>query len=250
MFKHASCLYCGTTRQVFVKKGKVGCSHCYTNLLTPSEIYRYSNLSKFAFYKIAQVSTFQFDLKSILDSLLFQGISIRFRFARNLKNFPFQISESFMDSFFEKSQKVFKNYFNLSSYHWKYSNDWLYLDLFDEDHFRIYCYPKSKKEIIEFFNVMRQLDKLDEFAFHKQYKFLTACPTNSYLANKVSILIELNNVIDKKIVNPNWIHLNKRAIDLPQQKIIFFIKNFTFLDLKKFFEFWQNFTKSKTSSNK
>lgn len=244
------CLFCGTTRKAFQTTGRLGCGYCYDFLLSEQEIQKYKNASKQAFLKLYNLSPHFSNFKKSFRFLIREGFSIRVRYARNLKNFPFRVPNLLLDDFFEKSQKVFSSYFSFQTYHWKYSNDGLYLDLFDEDHFRLYLYPHSIQELIDFFEVIKELDAKDNFVFHEKYKYLTACPTNSFFGNKISIQLELNQVTRELIVKSDLFVLDKTSIDLKRnQKINFFLKNFEFLDFKKFLQFWENFIKSKTSNN-
>ncbi|MCX8000580.1 MAG: hypothetical protein N3A69_16780, partial [Leptospiraceae bacterium] len=224
---------------------------CYSFLLSKEELQNYQNASKRAFLKFYHLESYSFSFRKAFQFLIEQGFSIRIRYARNLRNFPFQVPSVLMDKFFEKTQKIFSNYFSFQAYHWKYANSGLYLDLFDEDHFRLYFYPHSFKELIEFFKLMRNLDSKDYFAFHEEYKYLTACPTNSYFGNKISIQLELKQVIQANILKSEWFILDKKSIDpTRKQEVTFFLKNFNSLDLKRFLQFWENFIKSKTSNYK
>lgn len=244
------CSYCGTSRLQFFKTGKLGCSNCYSTIIKKEEIQRYINTSKETFLKLYEAN-FSSHFKKSFQFIIDSGFPIRIRFARNVKNFPFRVSEFLMDDFFMITQKIFSSYFSFQTHSWKYSNELFSLELFDEDHYRISCFPRSLKEIFEFFKIMRNLDVKNYFAFHENYKYLTACPTNSYLSNKLSIQLELSKTINAKILQPEWISIDKGTIDSQKkQRINFFIKNFHFIDLKRFFQFWEHFIKSKTSNYK
>ncbi|MBE7412296.1 MAG: hypothetical protein L6Q54_13240 [Leptospiraceae bacterium] len=150
-----------------------------------------------------------------LESQIFQNfpnskVSFRYRIARNLKEFVYPVSKfgketSIKTKIKTKVLKLFQ-----SSASDKNKEDFVRFEsnlnciFFDEDHFRLEFFSLNGK-FFKFFKeyeiFFRLLNSKNLFDYFLGIGYITSCPTNIGLANKLSVYIDLPSFHEKE----NWI---------------------------------------------
>ncbi len=220
MRKKAICVQCGTSLDQFLSTGLMGCSGCYSIFLTPHEISAFSrsSLSYLPDQKCPESS-----LRDILKLIRAKNLSLRFRIARNFRNQFYSPSKN--SKVYRQMDELLKNpeiqlFLQFGNIHF-----------FDEDHIRAEFYLQTEScESNQFPKIFYNKNIFD---FHPQYGYLTACPTNSGLGNKVSI--EINFQFIENIDQKKWKHQFKENIIISSTNSTFlFIKNYSKNDLHRF----------------
>lgn len=229
------CPYCYHLKEDYLNTGKLGCPFCYGRLLSWNQASFYSQKSKDFLVNFLDHSSSLVDAISFFQS---KNISIRLRFARNLKGYPFKLTSYDKKSFYNILNQNLKDYFVFNENQTIYQSKILNINLFDEDHLRLYTFPDSIQDLQIFLNIIAQIDKKEIFVKDKNYGFLTACPTNLGFANKLSLKITAHSNLNKKVYNKAWMVYPKQTIVLEKDSLVFFLKNFNYFEAKKFLKTW------------
>lgn len=220
MRKKAICVHCGTSLDQFLSTGLMGCAGCYSLFLTPQEISAFSraSLSYLPDQKCSDSS-----LLDVFSLIREKNLSLRFRIARNFRNQFYSPS---------KNSKVYKQIDEfLKNPEIQLFSQFGNIHFFDEDHIRAEFYLQAEScESNQFPKIFYNKEIFD---FHPQYGYLTACPTNSGLGNKVSIAINFQSI--KNINQNKWMNLFKEnIIKTSGSSIYLFIKNYNKKDIQRF----------------
>lgn len=169
------------------------------------------------------------NFSEIIKLLLNKGISIRFRIARNFRNHPYGKPNEdlieYIDRFLQLREcREFQSFG--------------FLHTFDEDHIRAeYYLDLDNLEYTEFPSIF--FDK-KIFDFKLPFGFLTACPTNSGRANKVSLKIPIASIENTNFKNIFKTNYKELISYVDESFIIIFVKNFNDSRLRNFFYFILN----------
>jgi hypothetical protein len=217
MKNKSTCVHCGTSVDRFLITGLLGCSNCYTTFLTSREIDLFSR-SSLDF--ISNPITKMYSLKESIEKCQKYELSIRFRLARNFRN---QFYSPDKNSLTYRKIDEFLKLPAIQKFN-QYGN----LHFFDEDHIRAEFYLQSidcpKNQFPEVFY------DTSIFDFHSVYGFLTSCPTNSGMGNKISIEIDYSKISSKSIIKINS-NFEKNIIRNNKNNFYIFIKNYKKKDL-------------------
>ncbi len=126
--------------------------------------------------------------KECVSFLLSSGVSLRYRFSRNLRGIAFP-GRNNLERISENSVSIFIKKAAQSNFHCK---------LNDEDHFRLFRLinePESAEDILYIPDVF--FDR-DIFCFLPRLGFISSCPTNLGAGNKLSVRFELP--VSKKLI--------------------------------------------------
>ncbi|MCE9500117.1 MAG: hypothetical protein K8R21_06425 [Leptospira sp.] len=128
-------------------------------------------------------------------------ISVRFRLARNFRNFPFPIINPVPEELLLEKMESFVSAITGKKTGIKikdrieFANASVYF--FDEDHIRL---EVKGSNFVDLENVLQSQSSFnrfhskDEFDFSGRFGFHTSCPTNSFRGNKLSALLDLKNL--------------------------------------------------------
>jgi hypothetical protein len=217
MKNKSTCVHCGTSVDTFLQSGLLGCSNCYTAFLTKREIDLFSRASLECLSNpIPKIYSF----KESIEICQKHKLSIRFRLARNFRN---QFYSPDKNSLTYRKIDEFLALPAIQKFN-QYGN----LHFFDEDHIRAEFYLQSldcyKNKFPEIFY------DTSIFDFHSVYGFLTACPTNSGMGNKISIEIDHSKISSKSLTKINS-NFEKNIISNSKNNFCIFIKNYKKRDL-------------------
>ena len=217
-----SCKYCGCNADNFLKTGLFGCGNCYSIFLNPKEATLFSHSIEFEKSKIYNKN--ENLLSFFLNFFIKKKISLRFRIARNFKKqfylnkFDSQIY-TIIDKFLD--DPTIKNFSKQGN-----------LYFFDEDHLRAEIFLKdSKCESNQFPSIFYNHSIFD---YNSEFGYLTACPTNSGRANKVSVMIQYSKI--KETFREKFFDVYKENIlyTVHSENIIIFLKNYNKIKLYNF----------------
>jgi hypothetical protein len=216
----AICVHCGTSLDQFLSTGLMGCAGCYSLFLTPREIFAFSRSS---LKNLPELRGFERTLQDLFKLIGTKNLSLRFRIARNFRNQFYSPSNNskvykLIDEFLKNPEVELFSRFGT-------------IHFFDEDHIRAEFFLQT--ETCESNQFPKIFYNKEIFDFHPKYGYLTACPTNSGLGNKISIEINFQN--KKNIDQNNWMNLFKEnIIKSSTNSIYLFLKNYKKKEIHRF----------------
>jgi len=220
MKKKSTCVHCGTSVDRFLQSGLLGCTNCYTTFLTSREIDLFSRSSLNCLVNPIPIT---YSLNESIKICKKHEFSIRFRLARNFRN---QFYSPDKNSLTYRKMDELLNLPAIQNF-----NQYGMLHFFDEDHVRAEFYLQSidcdKNQFPEIFY------DTSIFDYHSEYGFLTSCPTNSGMGNKISIGIDYSKVSRERLIKINS-NFDKNIINNGKNNFYIFIKNYKKKDLLSF----------------
>lgn len=236
------CPECGWTATVLQKTGRYGCSGCYSRFGVPARVFFKAEAkieppdSPLTIPLIGRIWDYVSNLSfaQLQKDLRKCQLSIRYRLMRNLKGFPFRQSDHCHQSLIS----LLRSNFGIQpipvqdKYQTIIGKGQFYF--FEEDHLRWQGYIGRDR----IFSVVRQFRKYSGFSRHFQYGYLAACPTNSGRGDKLSVLLNLENLY-KNLNTKHFLQLLRTPylhwrcpetypiIDSEHTDFIFFLKNVT-----------------------